>query len=119
MDTSDNLHPPAAPDNAGRPPWLVLLRRLVIWGLFLLLLYLARDFFFTAFMTFMISYLTLALVDVGMKRLGRGQERPRLRLVLTVGVFVLAPLVLLGVGSVLAPRLVAQGQRFAGWMSRV
>src|SRR5262249_25736686 len=55
METSDNLPPPAAPDDAGRPPWPVLLRRLVIWGLFLLLVYLTRDFFFVAFMTFLFS----------------------------------------------------------------
>jgi predicted PurR-regulated permease PerM len=95
------------------------LRRLAIWSLFLLVLYLARDFFFTAFMTFMFSYVVLALVGSGMKWLAGDQERPGLRRLLTVAVFVLVPLVLVGIGSLLAPRLVGQGQRFAGWMSQL
>ncbi len=37
-------------------------KRLAIWGLFLALLYLTRDFFFIAFMTFLFSYLALAVV---------------------------------------------------------
>src|SRR5262245_2999233 len=84
--------------------WLTLLKRLGIWGLFLLAIYLARDFFFTAFMTFLFSYLTLTLVGFGMRRLSPGQERPGLRRLLTVGVFLLGSLILLGFGILVAPR---------------
>jgi predicted PurR-regulated permease PerM len=99
--------------------WSVILRKLAIWALFLLILYLARDFFFTAFMTFMFSYVILALVGWSMKRLAGDQERPGLRRLLTLAMFVLIPLALAGVGFLLAPRLVDQGRRMAGWMSKV
>jgi predicted PurR-regulated permease PerM len=96
-----------------------LLNRIAIWGLFLLVLYLARDFFFTAFMTFLFCYLTLAVVGRLMKRLSPDRERPWLRRLLTVGVFVLVPLLLLGLGVLVGPRLVEQGQQLAGWAAHV
>src|SRR5262249_48231767 len=89
------------------------------WTGFLALLYLARDFFFAAFMTFLFCYLTLAVVGWGMRRLSPERDRPVLRRVLTVAVFIAIPLALLGVGVVIAPRVLAQGQRLAGWMSQV
>jgi hypothetical protein len=92
---------------------------LVIWGAFAALLYLARDFFFTAFMTFVFYYLTLAAVGWLMRRVSPSQERPGLRRLLTLGVFVLPPLVLIGVGMVLGPRLVEQAERVAGWADHV
>jgi hypothetical protein len=64
MSTADNsslVHSPnnLGPQTAPRPAWTVLLKKLACWSLFLALLYLIRDFFFTAFMTFLFSYLTL------------------------------------------------------------
>jgi predicted PurR-regulated permease PerM len=97
----------------------VVLRRLAIWILFLAVVYLARDFFFTAFMTFLFSYLTLAVVGRGMQRLSPDRERPWLRRLLTVSVFVLVPLALVGVGLLVGPRLIDQGQRLAGWLGHV
>src|SRR5262245_29513444 len=98
--------PVAAPaPSAERARWSVLARRLIIWGLFLAVLYLARDFFFTAFMTFLFCYLTLAVVGWGMRRLSPEQERLWLRRLLTVAVFVLVPLALLGVGTLVGPPL--------------
>src|SRR5215470_16718245 len=122
MSTADNLPTPQAPEsrepsNLGRPAWLVLVRRLAFWSLFLALLYLVREFFFTAFMTFLFSYLTLAVVGRAMKRLSPDEERPWLRRLLTVGVFVLVPIGLLGIGIMVAPRLIEQAQHLAGWLS--
>jgi predicted PurR-regulated permease PerM len=97
----------------------VLLNRLAIWGLFLAVLYLARDFFLTAFLTFLFCYLTLAVVGRVMKRLSPQHERPWLRRLLTVAVFVLVPLVLLLVGALVGPRLLDQGQHLAGWAAHV
>lgn len=119
MSVPDNISLRADATAVASPAWLGLLKRLAIWGLFLLVMYLARDFFFTAFMTFLFSYLTLALVGLGMRRLSPGQERPGMRRLLTFGVFLLGPLVLLGVGILVAPRLIAQGQRFAGWLGHL
>src|SRR6516162_9250788 len=114
MDTTNDMAPPPA---RGPWNWAELLKKLAIWGLFLAALYLARDFFFTAFMTFLFCYLTLAVVGWGMKRLSPGHERPGLRRLLTVGVFVLVPLLLVGLGVLVGPRLVDQGQHLAGWLS--
>jgi predicted PurR-regulated permease PerM len=91
---------------------------LYIWALFLLLLYLARDFFFMAFITFLICSMTLAIVGWGMRWLSPNRERPALRRLLTVGVFVLAPLVLVGFGILVGPELVTQTQRLAAWMDQ-
>jgi predicted PurR-regulated permease PerM len=119
MNTTDNLDPPAASGNPGRLPWPELLKRLAIWALFFVLIYLTRDFFFVAFMTFMFSYLALAVVGWVMRRLSPHRDRPGMRRLVTVAVFVLAPLVLLGAGTLVLPQLVAQGQRLAGWLSQV
>jgi predicted PurR-regulated permease PerM len=99
--------------------WPVILRKLVIWALFFLVVYLARDFFFTAFMTFMFTYVVVTLVGWGMKRFAQGQERPGLWRLLVLATFVLLPLALAGAGFILAPRLVDQGRRMAGWLSKV
>ena len=119
MNATDTLHPPEASSNPGRLPWPELLKRLAIWALFFVLIYLTRDFFFVAFMTFMFSYLALAVVGWVMRRLSPHRERPGMRRLATVAVFVLAPLFLLGAGALVLPQLVAQGQRLAGWLSQV
>jgi predicted PurR-regulated permease PerM len=117
---TDTLPPARAPDNPQGPAaWPLLLRRLAIWALFAAVVYLARDFFFAAFMTFLFSYITVALVGWGMRRLSPDRERPGLRRLLTVAVFVLGPLILVGGGMLVGPRLVAQGESIAGWLSHV
>src|SRR3954454_24259718 len=93
------------------PPWAALLKRLAIWGAFFFLVYLTRDFFFLAFMTFMFSYLALGVVGWGMRRLSPHAEKPGLRRLLTLAVFILGPLALLGVGALVMPRLVEQAER--------
>jgi predicted PurR-regulated permease PerM len=98
---------------------LEVLKRLVIWALFLAVLYVGRDFFFMAFMTFLFSYFILALVGWIMQRLSPDRDRPGLRRLLTVAVFVVVPLLLLGVGALVAPPLIAQGQRLAGGLSHM
>jgi predicted PurR-regulated permease PerM len=119
MSTTHNGPPQESAEVPKPSSWLGLLRKLAIWALFLLVVYLARDFFFTAFMTFMFSYVVVALVGWGMKRLARGQERPGLWRFLVLATYVLLPLALAGIGFLLAPRLVDQGRRMAGWLSKV
>jgi predicted PurR-regulated permease PerM len=96
----------------------LLLKKLAIWALFLGLVYVARDFFFTAFMTFLFCYLTLAVVGWAMKRLSPDQERAWLRRLLTVAVFVLTPLALVGIGRLVGPDLLDQGRHLAGWLGQ-
>src|SRR5882724_9438283 len=119
MSTTDKPLSPEAGNNPERLVWPAVLNRLVIWAAFFALVYLTRDFFFVAFMTFLFSYLALAVVGWSMKRLSPGRERPGLRRLVTVAIFVLTPLVLLGVAALIVPRLIAQGQRLAGWLSQV
>jgi hypothetical protein len=119
MDSTENEPRSSVPDRRASAGWPLLLKRLAIWALFLALLYLARDFFFVAFMTFLFCYLALGVVGWGMTCLSPGRDRPGLRRLLTVAVFVLVPLALLGVGVLVGPHLVAQGQRLAGWLSQV
>jgi predicted PurR-regulated permease PerM len=116
--TTTNEAQAQAPQPVGSLVRLGPLKKLGIWGLFLFVLYLARDFFFVAFMTFLFSYLTLAVVGWAMKRLSPGRERAWLRRLLTVGVFLVVPLTLLGLGALVAPRLLAQAQRLGGWLSQ-
>jgi len=97
--------------------WQAAWKKLAIWGLFLLALYVARDFFFVAFMTFMFSYLVLTVVERGMHQLSRNRERAWLRKLLTATVFAGALFTLLVLGSLIAPRLLEQGQRLVGWLS--
>jgi predicted PurR-regulated permease PerM len=120
MTTTDNTPHPRAPDHLqGQATWSLVLKRVAIWALCLAVLYLARDFFFAAFMTFLFSYFTLALVGWGMKRLSPDRERPALRRLLTAAVFVLGPLVLLAVGIFVGPHLVAQAESIAGWLGHI
>lgn len=116
MSQSDPQSPPPAPDRA---VWEGVLKRLAIWGLFLLALYLTRDFFFVAFMTFMFSYLALTVVGWSMQRLSGDRERAWLRRLMTAGAFAGGLLLLVGAGSLIAPEMLAQGQRVAGWLSHV
>jgi predicted PurR-regulated permease PerM len=116
--SNDPVSAPCA-NPAGAWSWPMLVKKLAIWALFLGLVYLIRDFFFIAFMTFLFSYLTLAVVGFSMKRLAPGQERPGLRRWLTVAVFVVAPLFLVGVGIIVGPSLLNQGQHLAGWLSHI
>jgi predicted PurR-regulated permease PerM len=100
-------------------PWPRLATRLVIWALFLFFLYLVRDFFFFAFMTFLFSFLALKLVGWGMARLSPHQDRPWLRRLLTIGAFVLAPVLLFVAGGLILPSVIVQGQHLVGWLSRM
>jgi predicted PurR-regulated permease PerM len=118
-----NATQPSA-DSPVQPPasqssWGILAHRLAIWVLILGVLYLTRDFFFTAFMTFLFCYLTLMVVNAAMARLSPKQELPWLRRLLTVGVFLLVPLILFAVIRVIGPPLFQQGEELVGWVSQL
>src|SRR5579871_4059389 len=118
MSATDHPYPLSVAASPPSPTWQEVLKRLAIWAAFLALVYLVRDFFFLAFMTFMFSYLALTVVGWVMRRLSPGLDRPGMRRLVTLAVFVLAPLALLGVGALVLPRMIAQGQRLAGWLSQ-
>jgi predicted PurR-regulated permease PerM len=106
--------PPEQP--GGRFP---ILRRAALWAGFFALLYIAREFFFVAFLTFLLCHLTLSVVAWGLGKLPEGWRGGWTRVLLTLGVFVACPLILLGLGTLLAPRVIEQGQRLAGYLSHV
>ncbi len=117
MNPAENGQAPAAA--SAHLPAQEILKKLAIWVLFLAFLYLTRDFFFTGFMTFLFSYIALGLISLAMKRLAANGERPGLRRLVTVLFFVLAPLLLLVAGVLIAPSLLRQGKQLAGWLSHV
>jgi predicted PurR-regulated permease PerM len=119
MSEAQITSPDAAPQPRDRAAWLTLLKRLLIWGAFLAVLHLTRDFFFVGFMTFLFSYLALSLVDFGMNHLSRNRERLWLRRLLTITIFLLAPFALLIIGSLIGPRIVAQTKQLGEWIGHV
>lgn len=115
--------PPPEGSNVPSPgtttSWRLVAWKLAIWGLFLALLYAVREFFFTAFLTFLFSYLTLAIVGRVMGRLSPGVERAWLRRLLTMAVFLLGPALLVGIGLLVGEPLMHQGQELVGWASKL
>ncbi|MBX7104179.1 MAG: AI-2E family transporter [Gemmataceae bacterium] len=111
--------PPADPVPSSPRSWQAVAQRLAIWGGFFVLLRLTRDFFFIGFMTFLFSYLALTIIGRAMSRLSPDRDRPVVRKLMTVALFLLAPLGLLVVGSIVGPRLIAEVQHLAGWVTDV
>jgi predicted PurR-regulated permease PerM len=105
--------------NEASIPLSTLTGKLAVWAAFLVFLYLIRDFFFVAFMTLMISFATLTAVDAIMRRLSPNSERQGLRRLVTVGIFLFALLLCVIAGALVAPHVLEQGQRLAGWLSHV
>lgn len=89
-----------------RPPWDSVL----IWSGALLVLYILRDIFSTAFLTFLFVYLIRTLVVALARRIRPGEERPGLERWLTLGVFASIATLLWGLGTMLGPQLVLQGR---------
>jgi predicted PurR-regulated permease PerM len=124
--TPENVNAPAngpeAPDSPAKHDVytnLEIIKRLLIWGLFFADLYAIRSFFFIAFFTFLFSYIALTLVGWLMNRLPADRNRPTVRRLVTLGIFIAVPLLLLVIGLIVVPKLVVQGQRMVGWASRL
>jgi len=118
MDTNNSSSPKADL----LPGWqraIEVIKKLVIWGLFFAIIYLARDFFFLAFMTFLFSYIALNLIHWTMNRFWPGRELPGVRRLVTLGVFLCLPVILLAVGIFVMPHLISQAQHVIGWASRI
>src|ERR1700757_2581905 len=113
----------ASADGVGEPSTVgavgETITRIVVWAAFLAIIYAIRDFFFIAFFTFLFSYLDLTIVGWVMGRMRPDRDRPAVRRLVTVGVFVFAPVLFLFFAIFVVPPLIAQGQRFVGWLSRL
>lgn len=118
MSTNQEVQPLGEVSNPSSAHTLNVLKKLAIWGLFFLAIYLTRDFFFLAFMTFLFSYMALALADSIGRRLKLSSENPRSRRLLILGIFIFIPLILFAIGALVMPHLISQGQHLIAWVSQ-
>ncbi|MEW4489512.1 AI-2E family transporter [Thalassoglobus sp. JC818] len=85
-------------------------QRWVIWGLFIFLVYELRDFFFIAFVTFLLCYIVRAIVTALTKRLSPGHERVWLDRLLTLGTFAVIASVIAGAVLWIGPQIIQQSR---------
>ncbi|MBN1442963.1 MAG: AI-2E family transporter [Planctomycetes bacterium] len=97
-------HPATATSFLRWFPW----EKLTIWGLFLLAVYILRDFFFIIFMTFIVSYIMRGVIVRVVRLVSARGEVPWLERVLAVVCFALLLLGLYGSGKYLGPPLKQQ-----------
>src|SRR5262245_14475136 len=109
--------PPETGPAAPAPVRPLLWKKLAIWALLTVVLYLATNFLLLIFVTFMLCYLSLGLVGVLMRRLSPGKERPWLRRSLAVAVVVMIPLVAIGGLALVALQFVGAAQNLSGWLA--
>ncbi len=100
---------PARPsaDPASLPTWW---HKPIIWGGFLALLYLLRDFFLIGFLTFLICFIVRGLVRTLARRFAGGHENRWLELGLTLSIFLAFCLILYGLGRYFVPQFIRDGQ---------
>ena len=82
----------------------------LIWAVFLVLLYLLREFFLIGFLTFLICFIVRGLVGFLMRRISPNRESRSLELILTLSIFVALCLGLYGVGRLVVPYVIAEGK---------
>ncbi len=92
-------HPEPTPSLADQTWW----HKPLIWGTFLVLLYLLREFFLIGFLTFLFCFVIRSVVGLLEKRLAAGRDNHRLDLALTLIVFLGVCLCALRTGPVLRP----------------
>lgn len=98
-----------------RIPW----EQLLIWGLFLLTLYVLRHFFFIMLMTFLIAYAVRTVVSHTMQRFVPDGESLWIDRLLTLGCYLVLVLILVGSVGIVAPRLVSQGHGLLGRLTKL
>lgn len=82
----------------------------LIWGLFLLLVYVLRHFFFIIFMTFITAYVMRNLILFLASLISPNERNTTLEQTLTVICFLLLLAAIYGLGRYFVPQLVYQGQ---------
>jgi predicted PurR-regulated permease PerM len=96
-------------------PW----EKVLIWGLFLLAVYVLRHFFFIIFMTFMTTYIMTNVVKRVTRLLSPRSERAWLQRVVTVFAFALLIAVLYGGGTFLYHPLRTQAEGLVNYVRGV
>ena len=85
--------------------------KLLIWGTFLVLLYVLREFFLIGFLTFLFCFVVRSAVGFLTKPISAdGEKNRRIDLILTLSVFLGICLALYGLGRFFVPQLVRQGR---------
>lgn len=115
---SGSPHPTMGPTRPAFLAWLPW-EKMLIWGLFLLVVYTLRHFFGIIFSTFILTYIMRGIVAWAARTLSPGHERLWLERALSVLVFTTLLLSLYGVGSYLGPHLMAQGEALAARVTRI
>ena len=82
----------------------------LIWAVFLVLLYLLREFFLIGFLTFLICFIVRGLVGFLMRRIAPNRESRSMELILTLAIFVAVCLGLYGVGRLVVPLGIREGK---------
>ncbi len=82
----------------------------LIWGGFLALLYLLREFFLIGFLTFLLCFVVRSLIGMLTRRISPNRESRGLELVLTLSIFLAVCLVLYTIGRYFVPPLIRQAR---------
>ena len=91
----------------GLPTWW---QKPLIWGAFLVLLYLLREFFLIGFLTFLICFVIRGLVGFLIRRVAPNRESRLLELILTIVIFLAICVGLYGIGRYFVPQVIQQGK---------
>ena len=75
----------------------------LIWSVFLVLLYVLREFFLIGFLTFLICFIVRGLVGFLMRRIAPNRESRLLELILTLAIFMAVCLGFYGAGRLVVP----------------
>lgn len=106
--TSHSASPVAAPTSSlNQQPWW---HKPLIWGGFLVLLYLLREFFLIGFLTFLLCFVVRSLVGLLSRRIAPNRQGHRLELTLTLAIFVAICLLLYGLGRYFVPQVIRQAR---------
>jgi predicted PurR-regulated permease PerM len=98
----------APPAPATQPTWWY---KPLIWGTFLVLLYVLREFFLIGFLTFLFCFIVRSAVGFLTRLISPAGANRRLDLILTLAVFLSICLALYGLGRYFVPQLIRQGHR--------
>jgi predicted PurR-regulated permease PerM len=91
------------------PDWLPW-EKILIWGLFFLVVYTLRHFFFIIFMTFLVTYIMRSVVRKVARFVLPGRENIWFERTLSIAGFVLVLFGFYAAGNYLAPKLFLQGK---------
>jgi len=98
------------------PDWLPW-EKILIWGLFFLVVYTLRHFFFIIFMTFILTYIMRSAVRKVARFVVPGRENIWFERILSVAGFVLLLFGLYAAGNYLAPKMFLQGKALVNQMT--